>query len=134
MQVTVTFKNFDPSDALKYYATKKLDRISKMLDMPSEAAVVFSVEKRRHIVEINLVSGRTTVHVKEESEAMNAAIDIAVDKIRRQVDRSKKRMIDRKNGHSGIGDAMADEINETPVETDDLEMEDDFDDQMQKLA
>ena len=111
-----------------------MDRIAKLLDTPSEAGVVFSVEKRRHITEINLVSGRTSVHVKEESEAMNASIDLAVDKIRRQIDRSKKRMNDRKNGNSGLRDTLADELNETPVESDDFEDYDEFDDPMEKRA
>ena len=105
-----------------------------MLDTPSEAGVVFSVEKRRHIVEINVVSGRTSVHVKEESDAMNASIDIAVDKIRRQLDRNKKRVIDRKNGHLGLGDTMADEINAMPVETDEMDAEASTHDQIQNLA
>lgn len=120
MQVSVTFKNIDPSDALKAYAAKKLERIEKLLDAPSEVNVVFSVEKIRHITEISATGGRTTVHATETSESMYAAIDLAVDKIKQQLSKSKKKQQSRKTDNPGIGTAQAEEINESPVEVDEL--------------
>jgi len=127
MQVSVTFKNIDPSDALKAYATKKLERIDKLLDAPSEANVVFSVEKIRHITEINVTSGRTTVHATETSEGMYAAIDLAVDKIKQQLSKNKKKIQDRKSGNPGIRPTLAEEINEAPVELDEFDDFSEFD-------
>lgn len=134
MQVSVTFKNIDPSDALKAYATKKLERIEKLLDAPSEANVVFSVEKIRHITEMSVTSGRTTVHATEISEGMYAAIDLAVDKIKQQLAKSKKKLQTRKSGNPGIRPTLAEEINEAPVEVDDFEdfSEPDSDDSRQR--
>ncbi len=45
MQTTVTFKKIDPSEPLKSYVKKKLDKFDRMLDSPAEAHVVLSVEK-----------------------------------------------------------------------------------------
>ncbi len=120
MQVSVTFKNIDPSDALKAYAAKKLDRIEKLLDAPAEASIVFSVEKIRHITELNVTSGRTTVHATEVSESMYAAIDLAVDKIKQQLSRNKKKLQTRKSS-PGIRSTLAEEINETPVVLDEFD-------------
>ncbi|VFQ47270.1 ribosome hibernation-promoting factor, HPF/YfiA family [Desulfoluna butyratoxydans] len=135
MQVSVTFKNIDPSDALKAYATKKLERIDKLLDAPSEANVVFSVEKIRHITEINVTSGRTTVHATETSERMYAAIDLAVDKIKQQLSKNKKKIQARKSGNPGIRPTLAEEINEAPVDVDEFDDFSDFDmDEDRRLA
>ena len=133
MQVSVTFKNIDPSDALKAYAAKKLERIDKLLDTPAEANVVFSVEKIRHTTEMNVTSGRTTVHATETSEGMYAAIDLAVDKIKQQLSKSKKKIQSRKSGNPGIRPTLAEEINEAPVELEDFDEISDieFDDERQ---
>ena len=133
MQVSVTFKNIDPSDALKAYAAKKLERIDKLLDTPAEANVVFSVEKIRHTTEMNVTSGRITVHATETSEGMYAAIDLAVDKIKQQLSKSKKKIQSRKSGNPGIRPTLAEEINEAPVELEDFDeiSDNDFDDERQ---
>jgi putative sigma-54 modulation protein len=88
MQVSVTFKNIESSDALKSYVQKKLDRFDKLLDNPAEANVVFSVEKIRHTAEINLTSDRLTVYAKEESENMYSSIDTVIDKLKKQLTKS----------------------------------------------
>jgi putative sigma-54 modulation protein len=85
MQVSVTFKNIDSSDALKSYVQKKLDRFDKLLDNPAEANVVFSVEKIRHTAEINLISDRLNINAKEESENMYSSIDMVTDKLKKQL-------------------------------------------------
>lgn len=92
MQVSVTFKNIDPSDALRTYIEKKLDKIDKLLDNPAEANVVFSVEKIRHTTEVNLTCDRMTIHASEETGSMYSSIDMVIDKIRTQIDKNKKKI------------------------------------------
>jgi putative sigma-54 modulation protein len=75
MQTTVTFKKIDPSDPLKSYVNKKLDKFDRMLDSPAEAHVVLSVEKIRHIAEITLTCDKLNIHAKESSENMYSSID-----------------------------------------------------------
>ena len=91
MQTNVTFKKIDPSDSLKNYVKKKLNRFDKMLESPAEANVVLSVEKIRHIAEINLVCDKMKIHAKEASESMYSSIDAVMDKIKMQITKSKEK-------------------------------------------
>jgi len=101
MQTSVTFKNIDPSDHLKSYVGGKLDRFDKFLDMAAEANVVLSVEKFRHIAEINISSGRLNIIGKEETGDMYSAIDLVLDKIDKQIKRNKEKARDRWMGSKG---------------------------------
>ena len=92
MQTSVTFKQLDPSDSLKSYVQKKLDRFDKMLETPAEANVVLSVEKIRHIAEITLVGDKLRIHAKEESESMYSSIDTLMDKVRSQIKKNKEKL------------------------------------------
>ena len=82
MQTMVTFKKIDPTDSLKSYVNKKLDRFDKLLDSPAEAHVVLCVEKIRHIAEITLTCDRLNIHAREESESMYSSIDALMDNIK----------------------------------------------------
>ncbi len=92
MQTSVTFKKLDPSDALKSYVQKKVDRFDKMLENPGEANVVLSVEKIRHIAEITLTCDRLRIHAKEESASMYSSIDTLMDKVRAQIKKNKEKV------------------------------------------
>jgi len=92
MQTSVTFKQFDPSDNLKVYVQDKLDRFDKFLDNPAEASVVLSVEKFRHIAEINIYGDRLNLIGKEETNDMYSAIDMALDKLEKQIKKNKEKI------------------------------------------
>ena len=95
MKVSVTFRKIDPSDHIKQYAEDKLERLEKYLEASSEAHVVLSVEKFRHIADISVSSNGLRIKGVEETEDMYSAIDMVMDKIekqlRRQMDRRKTR-------------------------------------------
>jgi len=97
MQTSVTFKNLDPSEHLKSYVTDKLDRFDKFLDNPAEANVVLSVEKFRHIAEINISGDRMTIIGKEEVNDMYSAIDLVLDKLEKQIKKSKEKTRERRS-------------------------------------
>lgn len=100
MQTSVSFKNLDPSDNLKAYASDKLDRFDKYLDNPADANVVLSVEKFRHIAEINIVGDRLKIKGKEETDDMYSAIDMVLDKIEKQIKKRKQKRRDRRAAES----------------------------------
>ena len=97
MQTSVTFKNLDPSEHLKSYVADKLDRFDKFLDNPAEANVVLSVEKFRHIAEINISGDRMTINGKEEVNDMYSAIDLGLDKLEKQIKKIKEKALLEKN-------------------------------------
>jgi putative sigma-54 modulation protein len=98
MQTSVTFKNLDPSDTLKSYVGEKLDRFDRLLDNPAEANVVLLVEKFRHIAEISINGDRLTLNGKEETNDMYSAIDMALDKLEKQIKKNKDKIRMRRIG------------------------------------
>jgi putative sigma-54 modulation protein len=101
MQTSVTFKNLDPSDHLKSYVSEKLDKLDKFLDNPAEATVVLSIEKFRHIAEVNITGDRLNIFGKEETSDMYAAIDMVMDKLEKQIKKSKQKIRERRTASKG---------------------------------
>ncbi len=96
MQLSVTFKNIEPSDHLKAHLQEKLDRLDKFFDNPAEANVALSVQKHRHIAEINVSADRLTIIGKEETTDMYSAIDMVLDKLEKQIKKGKQKIRDHR--------------------------------------
>ncbi len=112
MQTSVTFKNLDSSDTLRSYVQEKLDRFDRLLDNPAEANVVLSVEKFRHMAEINISGDRLTINGKEETIDMYSAIDMVLDKLEKQIKKSKEKIRERRSGAKARNrDMLAEEMN-----------------------
>jgi putative sigma-54 modulation protein len=91
MHTSVTFKNLDSSENLKSYVGDKLDRFDKYLYNPAEAKVVLSVEKFRHMAEINIIGDRLSIYGKEVTDDMYSAIDMVLDKLEKQIKKNKQK-------------------------------------------
>jgi putative sigma-54 modulation protein len=109
MQTSVTFKNLDSSDHLKSYVADKLDRLDKYLDNPAEASVVLTVEKFRHTAEINIAGDRLSINGKEETNDMYSAIDMALDKLEKQIKKSKQKIRERRTSSKNRNRSMPEE-------------------------
>jgi putative sigma-54 modulation protein len=92
MQLNITFRNLDSSDSLKDYAKDKVERVHKYLDRAGEAHVVLSLERHLHHADITIQSGAWLLRGREKSEDMYASIDLAMDKIERQLRRYKEKL------------------------------------------
>lgn len=102
MQLTMTFRHMEQSDALKAYAEEKLERVTKYIDGPINVHVYFSVEKKiRHIVEIVINSKGISTKASEATHDMYAAIDAVIDKIERQLVRYKEKIKAHKPNANG---------------------------------
>mgnify|MGYP006291041069 CR=1 FL=1 len=112
MQTSVTFKNIEPSDNLKSYVTNKLEKFDKLLDNPAEANVVLSVEKIRHITEIKLIGDRLNLNCREESNDMYSSIDLALDKLEKQLKKNKQKT--RKHRQGPRGELKEKNLQESP--------------------
>jgi putative sigma-54 modulation protein len=84
MQVSVTFRHIEATEALRRHAEGRVQRIAKYLHRPIDAHVILSVVKRRHVAEIVLNADRTTLSAKEETDNLYSAIDLAADKIEKR--------------------------------------------------
>ncbi len=97
MNANVSFRNMDSSTSLRNYATEKLERIcDKYVQGKVDASVVMTVEKFRHIANFTLQIKNLTVKGEQRSEDMYSSIDMALDKIEKQLRRHKDRLRDHK--------------------------------------
>lgn len=85
MQVMVTFRHVEPTEGLRQHAEEKVQRVHKYLRRPIEAHVILSVEKQRHICEVQLTANHLNITATEETGDLYSAIDLAITKIERQV-------------------------------------------------
>ncbi|MBI4516523.1 MAG: ribosome-associated translation inhibitor RaiA [Deltaproteobacteria bacterium] len=96
MPVTVTFRRVRPTDALRRYAETKSQRLQKFVHAPVDAHVILSVDKHRHIAELVVNADRLNLTATEETADLYSAIDLALDKIERQLARRTTKRKDRK--------------------------------------
>ena len=90
ISISVTFRHIEPTEALKHYAKEKIHKIGKYFSHPLDAHIILAVDtKQRHVAEIELHTHGAMIHGKEQHEDLYAAIDLALDKIERQVRKQK---------------------------------------------
>ncbi len=92
MQVLVTFRHLEPSDSLREYASDKVKRLEKYLHPPVEVHVILEVDKFMHRCELDLHAAGVHLSADETTSDMYAAIDKAVDKMERQVQKHKEKV------------------------------------------
>jgi putative sigma-54 modulation protein len=85
MNISITFRQMDATDAVKGYATEKVSKLQKFLRQPLHGQVTLSCQKTVHTVEVDLHSGGHHYHAHESSEDMYATIDMVIDKLERQI-------------------------------------------------
>jgi putative sigma-54 modulation protein len=96
MQVNITFRHLESTEALKAYAREKIEHIQRYVDRPSEAHVVLYVDNLEHHADINLKAGPFHLRGEAKSEDMYASIDLATDKIQKQLKKHKEKLKNHK--------------------------------------
>lgn len=94
MQLSVTFRQMEATDALKDYARERMERIKKYFPDPIAVHVVMSTERGyKHRVDVTMqLHNGLTVAGREASESMFSSIDLVIAKIERQVRRYKEKL------------------------------------------
>ncbi len=92
MNLNITFRHAEPSDALKQYAAEKIQRLHKYFDGIVDGHIVLTAEKIRHLAEVTIHANGTRIHAKEESTDFYSAVDNVVDKVERQLKRYKEKI------------------------------------------
>jgi len=92
MKVTITGRHMEMTDALKSYVENGLGKLRNHFDRVIEANVVLSVEKHRHIADINLHANGIRIHSTESSSDMYASVDAVLAKLDKQIRRYKTRI------------------------------------------
>lgn len=97
MEITVTSRKMEMTNALSNRIDEKIQGIKKYLDGVNDVHVVLSVEKRRHFAEIILNAKGYVVHCKEETDNMYSTIDRVIAKVEKQIKKHKDRVISIKS-------------------------------------
>ena len=92
MNVTVTGRHMEMTDALKSYIDSGLGKLTTHFDKVIDADVILDVQKHRHIAEINLHANGLRVHGKEASSDMYASVDAVLAKLEKQIRKFKERI------------------------------------------
>lgn len=102
METTFTFRQIDPSDALKQHAIDKLHKLDKYLVRPIHAHVIFATERFQHVVEITLTAHGVQYVSLEREKDMYTSLDLAMQKIERQLKRHKERIKGHHKQQNGV--------------------------------
>lgn len=101
MQVSVTFRHMESTEALKDHCTERVHRITKFLPQATSAHVILCVEKKlTHVAEVLIDGGAFHCRGEAKTEDMYKSIDDAVGKIERQVKRYSEKIHNHKPRHA----------------------------------
>jgi putative sigma-54 modulation protein len=92
MNLTITGRHMEMTDALKAYIESHVKKLKAHFDKVIDIDVVLDVEKHRHIAELNLHANGVRIHSKEASADMYASVDAVMAKLEKQVRKYKDRI------------------------------------------
>jgi putative sigma-54 modulation protein len=103
MQLSVTFRHMDSTDALREYAREKVERIRKYFPDPIKAHVVLVCDRGYNHTADVMITLHNGLVIKgvETTEDMYSSIDLVMAKIERQVRRYKEKIRSHK-GAEGL--------------------------------
>lgn len=102
MKVEFTFLHVDSSDALKTRALEDLEKIESFEHKPMDIHITVSQFRQDCVVEINVLEGRRKFQSTGVSSDFYKSMDKAVDKLKKQLSKGKRRMKHHKH-HDHIG-------------------------------
>lgn len=132
MAITVSGRKMNVTPAIKDYVDEKIGRSLEVFDSAAmDAEVVLRTEKNpaislNAICEVTVNAKGAVIRVAEFAEDMYAAIDLASDKVARQLRKYKTRIVERRGGRGSIRHLQPDELDipdvipTEPEEDDDL--------------
>ena len=92
MQVIISARRFDVSDGLRRLVEERFSRLERFEERIGRVEVTLLEEKNRYEVEGDLsIDGRGSVHAHAEAADFRTALDRVVDKLARQLKKSRSR-------------------------------------------
>lgn len=101
LHVIVQGKHMQVTPALREYAEEKLGRIVRYFDQVHAAQVVLSVERhvglgKAQVVEVTVHGDGVVLRGEEASSDMYASIDLVTEKLKKQIEKYRSKVIDRR--------------------------------------
>lgn len=98
MQVTVTGRHMGVSEALREYCQSKAERLARYFNRVREVEFILDGQNGRHEVEMIVhAAGAGPFVARYEHDDAFAAVDLALDKMERQLRDHKERVRNRKH-------------------------------------
>lgn len=95
MKVLVRGRNIEVTGALNDYVEKRLSKLDKYIDNLGDAQVALSVERDSHRIEVTIPINGMILRGEEATQDMYASIDKVVEKLLKQIEKYKGRLIRR---------------------------------------
>lgn len=109
MNIAITFRQMEATDAVKGYAADKVGKLQKFLRQPMKGQVTLSTQHKKHSAEVDIHSGGAHYHAHETTDDMYGSIDKVIDKLERQITGSKQ---SKKGAERASQRLIVDESNE----------------------
>ncbi|MHC4470564.1 MAG: ribosome hibernation-promoting factor, HPF/YfiA family [Planctomycetota bacterium] len=110
MNIRVTGRTDEVTSAMKRKAQQKVSKLLKFYDRITWVDVVLGVDKERKTAELTAGLNRgNTVVGKAKSSDTYAAIDLAIDKIARQLTKHKEKLKDHRPSRSMPPESLPEE-------------------------
>jgi putative sigma-54 modulation protein len=98
MNIEITGRNFEVTDAIRELIDKKLAKLNKYFDDIIEVRCVLQVEKYRHICEIMIAGKEHDTQSAQEADTMPDAINGTIDHLKIQAQKNRKKITDHHRG------------------------------------
>ena len=98
MNLKIRGEKLEITNAMKEYASNKINKLSKYLEQQEQiqSNILFKKQGVKQKVEITIPLKKYTLRVEETGEDFYATIDTAIDKLERQIIKNKTRINSKK--------------------------------------
>ena len=100
MNIKITGKNIDVTEAMRDYIEKRVEKLEKFVGNNTDINVVCSVEREEQIVEMQVNHNGEFIRIEERNNDLYASVDVAVDKVERQMRKEKEKRNDKNKQES----------------------------------
>ncbi len=105
MQTTFTSRHFKSTENLKTYAQDEVQKMQKFFDRIVECDIILVKEKKNNLTaDISMKVSNSVLNAKESSDDFYKSIDLAVEKLERQIKKYKGK--NHNHSHTKINDVL----------------------------
>jgi len=101
MQITITARHFDLTNAIRDHVEQACEKLSRYFDQIINIHMTLSLENNRNNVEMSLHASHFSLQSESEEMDMYLALDTAIDKMESQIKKLKDKVTDhqKKKAH-----------------------------------
>ncbi len=104
MEIIIRGDKLKVTDSMKDYIEEKIAKLDKYLQNSDEvrATVVVKVRNHNQVVEITIPLKSLILRAEESQEDIYAAVDLALDKLERQIRKNKTKLLTRQSKNTNL--------------------------------